>query len=145
MAGTPGLTPLRPEWSRLAAPIACGCCLVAGATYVVAAEPGTRSSFVPCPFRSLTGLWCPGCGLTRATVSLTQGDIGQALRYNVFVVVALAAIVIGWSMWTWQRLRDRRITLVPDRLRPWLLGVMIVMIVGYGVMRNLPGFDALRG
>ncbi len=35
-----------------------------------------------CPFHVLTGRQCPGCGMTRALLSLGQLDIRQALRHN---------------------------------------------------------------
>ena len=83
----------RGTWTSLAAPIACGCCLVAGAAYVAAENPSDGGVFLPCPFRSLTGLWCPGCGLTRATHHLLRGDLVQALRFNLFVVAILPLII----------------------------------------------------
>ena len=62
-------------------------------------DPADGGAFVPCPFRALTGLWCPGCGLTRATHHLLRGDVGQALRYNAFVIVILAALTAVWLGW----------------------------------------------
>jgi hypothetical protein len=129
----------------LIAPVAAGCCLAAGASYIAVANPGTDSAFIPCPFRSLTGMWCPGCGLTRATASLSQGDLGQALRFNALVFAALAAVIVAWSLWFWQEFTKRRLQLLPDRLRPLVASITVAVLLGFGVLRNLPGFDALRG
>lgn len=38
---------------------------------------------IPCIFRKLTGLQCPGCGNTRATMALLRLEFGAVLRYNL--------------------------------------------------------------
>ena len=37
-----------------------------------------------CPFRRLTGLPCPGCGLTRAWLHALRGDWAAAFRAHAF-------------------------------------------------------------
>jgi hypothetical protein len=53
--------------------------------------------FSVCPVAALLGIPCPGCGLLRATLSLAQGHVTEALHFHplVFVVVpsALGAAV----------------------------------------------------
>ena len=41
-----------------------------------------------CPVHRLTGLPCPGCGLSRALAAASQGDFGAALGLNPFVAFA---------------------------------------------------------
>jgi Protein of unknown function (DUF2752) len=49
-----------------------------------------------CPLRSLTGIPCPFCGMTRAVVAAVHGDIFGSLAFNPagILVVALALYVI---------------------------------------------------
>ena len=37
-----------------------------------------------CVFKMLTGLPCPGCGITKSLIFLYQGDLGKSLRYHLF-------------------------------------------------------------
>ena len=38
-----------------------------------------------CPVRRLTGIPCPGCGMTRAVLALLEGDIAGALQLHGMV------------------------------------------------------------
>ena len=125
----------------LAAPIACGCCLAAGAAYVVADDPSDGGAFLPCPFRTLTGWWCPGCGLTRATHHLFRGDVVQALRYNLFVVVVLAALAATWLAWTLHR-AGRSVGRVV-RVPVWAQATAVGVLLAFAVVRNV--VPSLRG
>lgn len=44
----------------------------------------------PCYFHLLTGLYCPGCGGTRAWISLLQGHFLQSLAYHPVVLYGTA-------------------------------------------------------
>lgn len=50
----------------------------------------------PCVLHSRTGLYCPGCGGTRAVIALLHGHILASLYYHPIVVYT--AIVGGWFM-----------------------------------------------
>ncbi len=54
---------------------------------------GIEDGPVVCPFRLLTGLPCPGCGLTRSWVYLAHGHWGDALVANPFGVVLVALLL----------------------------------------------------
>lgn len=135
--------------SALAGPVACGCGLVACATFVGltdvegldAVDAGGVGTL--CPFRAITGWWCPGCGLTRATHHLLRGHVAQALRYNLLVVFVLLAIAAAWATWMLESSGRR----VPAwRTIPAVVWVAIgSSALVFGVIRNLPGVDGLRG
>ena len=46
-----------------------------------------------CPFFRLTGIPCPGCGLTRAVILLLKGDFRDSLRFHAFAPIFLLAAV----------------------------------------------------
>ena len=46
---------------------------------------------VPCPFHYVTGLKCPGCGMTRSLHQLLHGRVWDSLILNPAVITALAS------------------------------------------------------
>lgn len=48
-----------------------------------------------CPFRLLTGLNCPGCGMTRSMVALAGGDLWCAACFNPFSFFLVAVAVLS--------------------------------------------------
>ncbi len=52
---------------------------------------------LPCPLHTLTGIACPGCGMTRALVLVSQLQWLPALRMNalVFLLLGFAALFVG--------------------------------------------------
>ncbi len=50
-----------------------------------------------CPFAIVTRHPCPGCGLTRATISLFHGDIHAAAHMHPLVFVVTPVIAVAFS------------------------------------------------
>lgn len=50
---------------------------------------------IACMFREITGLVCPFCGLTHATLDLGHGNIGSALAAHPLSPLILLATVWG--------------------------------------------------
>ena len=72
-----------------------------------------------CLLRNVTGLPCPGCGLTRSWVDLVRGDLGASLghhRLGWLIMLYVAAQAIRHGLWLAVP-RSRRSS---DRLGGWL-------------------------
>lgn len=122
---------------RVAA-VACGCALAGAAVYTALNDPGAPGSrFIPCAFHRATGLWCPGCGLTRGTHALLNGHPLAALGYNLFTPLALVGIVLAWAVWA-LRCWGRDVRNPVDRLPTRWSTVLLIVVVAYGVVRNIP-------
>lgn len=46
----------------------------------------------PCPLRTLTGVPCPGCGMTRTADALVSGQVAHALSVDAAAVLLVVAI-----------------------------------------------------
>ena len=85
--------PLRiAAWAVLAATALSGPLHLAGYT-LLSVLPKT----ILCPFQALTGLPCPGCGMTHAFLALGRLDLSGAYSYNplVFPLAALTVLFVA--------------------------------------------------
>lgn len=111
---------------------------LAGATVVVlvlSRHSPTQIKLPPCMFHELTGLYCPGCGSTRATRRLLCGDLAGAFRYNPLLVVLLPVIAVQLVFFFYDLLRD---SFPYRRGSATLAFVCFTLIVVFMVARNLP-------
>jgi len=72
--------------------------VVAGAGYrVFGWDLGEWLPWLPgCAFRSVTGIPCPGCGMTRAFLLLSQLRLGDAFATNPASLALVAALAAWW-------------------------------------------------
>ena len=89
-----------------------GVCAAAAFTEL-SAEEGQ----VFCPYRLITGGWCPGCGCTRALKALVRGDISDSLTMNPWTLVlfvqafvaSIALLVLPERTVSWVKKNQLRI------------------------------------
>lgn len=109
-----------------------------GVVLLYAAVPGQSGLFPPCPLHALTGLYCPGCGTTRALHELVHGHAGMALRLNFLMMTALPFMLYAAASYVSYAFRGRRLpTMHLSGRAIWMLGIVIIL---FGVLRNLPQF-----
>jgi len=130
-------TEMRPATERLLA-VAGAAAMIGGSGVVAYLDPSKTSFFPLCPLLSLTGLACPGCGLTRGFHSLFNGDIPTALDFNLLLPIWL--VLFGWIFvsLTLTAVRGRGLQM------PVLSGKTVWMTAGvlltFGVLRNMPWY-----
>ena len=124
---------------------------VVGATTVAvvgAAALGAACVFSPsgvesgpplCPFAVMTGLPCPGCGLTRSWVAFMHGDVGSAFTFNVFgpVFLVLTAVTVVAATITLVRRRGAPLADWRDRVLGPVGAVLLGVWLTYGFVRIL--------
>ena len=92
---------------------------------------------IPCIFHLVTGLKCPGCGVTRMCVALMHLDFKSAYEYNqmifilspVLLFIFLTCVVGYIRNGCWETNRTQNVVLY----------VCIALLIGFGIARNIVG------
>ena len=107
-----------------------GVLLVLGAAVCIVlllVPPGSaHAKWLPkCMFHQLTGLYCPGCGATRALSAMLHGDVKASLHNNALLFPLLALIVF--------------LLMKPETSlkRPFAVTIVAV-VLGFTILRNIP-------
>ena len=92
---------------------------------------------IPCWFHLITGLKCPGCGLTRSLLSLLRFDFASVLKYNLFA--PLIVFYIGWIFLynSYLYIKRGKYYLSSGSIISDIL--FLVLFLGWWIVRNLIG------
>ena len=90
---------------------------------------------IPCIFKELTGLNCPGCGNTRATVALFKLDFKEMLKYNLLYPLQIAYILqVGIVMCVNYFKKGK----FEYHSKSYIIDlVFLIVLVAWGIIRNL--------
>jgi Protein of unknown function (DUF2752) len=89
-------------------------------------------TLMQCPFKAVTGLPCPGCGMTRSTLALLQGNIVQSIKYNALTGILLVfwlVVAIGVSIPKTHREKMIRLLGKWEQTTRWPLWFGIIVII----------------
>ena len=101
---------------------------MSAAAFLYFLDPANLPFFPSCPLHSLTGLYCPGCGASRAMHELLHGHWSAAFRLNPLAVSALPLMALSLV---------RRSTF---RSPYWLWWALALVAIAFGVLRNIPAY-----
>lgn len=87
---------------------------------------------LPCIFNKITKLYCPGCGMTRAINSILRLVFYQALRFNSLIFIIPPLMVLYF--FTYKKYKN---------FGKILIVLMIIISLGYGILRNISSFGFL--
>jgi hypothetical protein len=126
---------ITPTIERLTA--AAGVAVMIGGSGAVAYFDPAKANFFPvCPLFALTGIACPGCGLTRGFHSLFHGDIISAIDFNALIPVWAVIFAYVFVSLILLALRGRGLPMWPTW--PRFLWAFMIVLLFFGVARNIP-------
>ena len=108
----------------------------AGAFVVGYFNPTTAGFFPACPLFTLTGILCPGCGLTRGFHALFHGEILNALHFNALLPVF--TLVFGFLFVSLFLIAVRGRGLAWKKIPPSAMYGFLFLAAAFFVLRNLP-------
>jgi hypothetical protein len=114
---------------------------LAAAATLFAVDPNEPGHYPTCPFLATTGWYCPGCGALRGIHDLLHGDLAGAIARNPMTVIAVPYLVLAWI--TWVLRTTGRPAPRSTSLPPWTIWLLLGLVIAFGVLRNLPGWDWL--
>jgi len=137
----PGTVPPSQLLRRGAVPFAVAGVAAAAAVVLVVRSPYVPVSYGLCPSVLFLGVTCPGCGGLRATHDLLTGDVASAWAANPLWTLLAPALALLWVVWTARRLRGGPPLVAPG----WLPWALLVTVVAFGVLRNVPALVPFLG
>ena len=90
---------------------------------------------LPCPFHTVTGLWCPGCGVTRMCLALLRLDISAAWQANAVLLVLLPLLGLLLAYRGLVYVRRGNVPAARWETLAWS-GLAVVLLL-WGIVRNV--------
>ena len=111
--------------------------LILAAAMLWHSDPQAGRGPMPCLLYQFSGIYCPGCGTSRALHSLLHRHWQEAFSYNIFMLIWLPL-----PLWTilgeWLRAIAGRPLIPSVTDRRWLLWALLISCILFLIMRNLP-------
>ena len=101
---------------------------------------------MPCLFQELTGLYCPGCGGTRAVKALLKGDVITSFLYHPLIIyVILVAAIFAFSYILYAKTKNPKFRLHFDNKYAYIgIGIIVINFVVKNYLLIFEGMDLLQ-
>lgn len=77
-----------------------------------------------CPIRYITGIDCPGCGMTRALLALLKGDLAASIAFHPFLLPSI--LLFGMTVVSYLKSNKKAAEIC---LYIWSAGMLICWII----------------
>ena len=97
---------------------------------------------IPCLIHEITGMYCPGCGVTRMLINILSGNFYQAFRYNPLLFIFIPFFILYILDLFISKVKNKK--MITELFEPYIWYVLIGIFIVYGILRNIPYFDYLK-
>lgn len=101
-----------------------------GILYLKVISP-TFNIHIPCLFNKITGFDCPGCGMTRASLAVLDGNFYQAFRWNMLVFILAPLYLLYLFLQKMQYVKQSKVTMFS----------MLLLTLLFFILRNTETFE----
>lgn len=97
---------------------------------------------IPCIFHLITGMHCPGCGISRMFLALFRLNFVAAARYNLLVLCLLPFAVVLYAHKAWQYIKYGTVQM--GMVEKVFYIVAFLLCIVFFVLRNTNAIPFLR-
>ncbi|MDO4394553.1 MAG: DUF2752 domain-containing protein [Mycoplasmatota bacterium] len=91
---------------------------------------------IVCPFYTITGLLCPGCGITRCLFAIINGNLKQAIHYNLLVSILLPPFIIYYIYQEYIYLFNKQ-NKIKEKIPRYTTTIILIITILFGIIRNI--------
>lgn len=95
------------------------------------------SRFPKCPFKTITGYQCPGCGSQRALHHLLNQDLTKAFESNALLILSIPYILI-LLVSEYFKTKNQFLNRIYQKLySPKAIYILLAIIISWWIFRNI--------
>ena len=92
---------------------------------------------IPCPINLVTGLHCPGCGLTRMLKAICEFNFYQAFRYNMLLFILMPFFSFYFLNTIYCIITSQKDKMFYKKIPNIVIYILITVSLLFGILRNI--------
>lgn len=100
-------------------------------------NPLDENLFPKCPFRSITGYRCPGCGSQTSIHYLLNFDVKNAVRANLLLILSIPYVLAGFVFDLIKNPGEKILKWRKILFGTKAIYVVLIVIISFWILRNM--------